>query len=70
MKNKIFKTIIAISVSVLFIIAAVSCAAKFIYLSPSCYSDNDTLTNQENYFIKKNRTGMCRGASFGFCRFK
>ena len=53
MKNKIFKTIIAISVSVLLIIVAVSCAAKFIYLSPSCYSDNDTLTNQENYFIKK-----------------
>ncbi len=53
MKNKIFKTIIAISVSVLFIIVAVSCVAKFVYLSPSCYLDNDTLTNQENYFIKK-----------------
>ena len=47
------KTIIAILVSVLFIIVAVSCTAKFVYLSPSCYSDNDTLTNQENYFIKK-----------------
>ena len=53
MKNKTSKTIVAISLSALLLIAIISCAAKFVYLSPSCYSDNDTLTNQENYFIKK-----------------
>lgn len=53
MKNKIFKTIIAISFSVLLLIATEFCAAKFVYLSPSCYSDNATLTAKENYYIKK-----------------
>ena len=31
----------------------ICCAARFVFLSPSCYSDNDDLTEQENYFIKK-----------------
>ena len=53
MKNKNSKTIVAISLSVLLLVASFFCAARFVYLAPSCYSDNDTLTNQENYFIKK-----------------
>ena len=53
MKNKNSKTIVAISLSALLLVAVLSCAARFVYLAPSCYSDNDTLTNQENYFIKK-----------------
>ena len=53
MKNKISKTIVVISLSALLLVAVLSCAARFVYLSPSCYSDNDSLTNQENYFIKK-----------------
>ena len=28
-------------------------AARFVFLSPSCYSDNTELTEEENYFIKK-----------------
>ena len=32
---------------------AVWFAARFIFLAPACYSDNKTLSERENYFIKK-----------------
>lgn len=50
------KTIMLISIIVASIIVlslALSCVARFVFLSPSCYSDNNELTEQENYFIKK-----------------
>ena len=52
--SKKLKIIIAIIIaSVLAISIALSCVARFVFLSPSCYSDNNELTEQENYFIKK-----------------
>ena len=52
--SKKLKIIIAIIIaSVLAISIALSCVARFVFLSPSCYLDNDNLTEQENYFIKK-----------------
>ena len=51
-KKRIFTTAIIVA-SVLVISVVLSCATRFIFLSPSCYSDNDNLTEQENYFIKK-----------------
>jgi hypothetical protein len=53
MKKKLILIIVIIVASVLVISVALSCAARFVFLSPSCYSDNDNLTEQENYFIKK-----------------
>ena len=52
--SKKLKIIIAIIIaSVLAISIALSCVARFVFLSSSCYLDNDDLTEQENYFIKK-----------------
>ena len=52
--SKKLKIIIAIIIaSVLAISIALSCVVRFVFLSPSCYLDNDNLTEQENYFIKK-----------------
>ena len=42
-----------ILVSVLVVSVVCFCVARFVFLSPSCYADNNSLTNQENYFIKK-----------------
>lgn len=54
MKNKIlYKTIIIFIISVVVIVAMIFCLARFVFLSPACYSDNENLTEQENYFIKK-----------------
>ena len=53
MKKKLILIIALIVASVLVVATLLSCAARFIFLSPSCYSDNDNLTEQENYFIKK-----------------
>ena len=53
MKKKLILITAIIVASVLVISVALSCAARFVFLSPSCYSDNDNLTEQENYFIKK-----------------
>lgn len=38
---------------VLSLLIVVFCAARFVFLSPSCYTDNKNLTDRENYFIKK-----------------
>ena len=53
MKKKLLLIIAIIVASVLVVATLLSCAARFLFLSPSCYSDNDNLTEQENYFIKK-----------------
>ena len=53
MKRKLILITAIIIASILVISIGLSCAARFVFLSPSCYSDNDNLTEQENYFIKK-----------------
>ena len=53
MKKKLILIIAIIVALVLVISIGLSCAARFVFLSPSCYSDNENLTEQENYFIKK-----------------
>ncbi len=53
MKRKLLRIVAIIVVSVLVVSVALFCAARFIFLSPSFYSDNINLTEQENYFIKK-----------------
>lgn len=61
MKNKTPKfSAIIISILLAALLAAfllafssVYVAARFVFLSPSCYSDNTELTEEENYFIKK-----------------
>ena len=53
MKKKPILIIAIMVASIIVISVALSCAARFVFLSPSCYSDNDNLTEQENYFIKK-----------------
>lgn len=54
MKNKPLVKIILIIGFIVIVIASMEfCMARFIFLSPSCFSDNDNLTQQENYFIKK-----------------
>lgn len=53
MSKKLIIIIAIIIASVLAISIALSCAARFVFLSPSCYSNNNELTEQENYFIKK-----------------
>lgn len=51
MKHK--KLIIILSVSVVLLTLLLDCAARFVFLSPTCYADNSNLTDNENYFIKK-----------------
>ena len=53
MSKKLIIIIAIIIASVLAISIALSCATRFVFLSPSCYSNNNELTEQENYFIKK-----------------
>ena len=53
MIRKIANTIVIILLSALLLAAVVWGAARYVYLSPSCYSDNATLTAKENYYIKK-----------------
>ena len=54
MKNKpLTKLIIIVIITAVVISAAIYCAARFVFLSPSCYSNSKALTQQENYFIKK-----------------
>ena len=53
MKKKLILIIAIIVAFVLVMSVALFCAARFVFLSPSCYSDNNELTEQENYFIKK-----------------
>ena len=45
-----------LAILVIFLIVAatvISCMARFVFLSPSCYSDHRGMTEWENYFIKK-----------------
>ena len=51
--RKIANTSVIILLSVLLLVAAVEGAARYVYLSPSCYSDSANLTTKENYYIKK-----------------
>ncbi len=45
---------IILSFSVILIcVLAVNLLARLIFLAPSCFSDNENFTEQENYFIKK-----------------
>ena len=53
MSKKLIIITAIIIASVLAISIALSCVARFVFLSPSCYSDNNELTEQENYCIKK-----------------
>lgn len=53
MKRKPVLIITAVLLSVLILSAAIHCTARFVLLSPACYSDNDSLSENENYFIKK-----------------
>lgn len=53
MKNRVTKTIVIVLLAVFLVIAMIWCTAKYVFLSPSCYSDNKNLTEEENYFIKK-----------------
>ena len=54
MKQKqLSKIFIIFLISIVFIISAAFCCPRFVFLSPSCFSDNEKLTEQENYFIKK-----------------
>ena len=53
MKKKLILIIAIIVAFVLVMSVALFCAARFVFLSPSCFSDNNELTEQENYFIKK-----------------
>lgn len=46
-------TVISISVFLVILTIAALICPRFVFLSPSCYSDNKNLTDQENYFIKK-----------------
>lgn len=53
MKKPSIKSIIVVIITAVVITATIFCVAKFVLLSPSCYSDSENLTEQENYFIKK-----------------
>ena len=54
MKQKqLTKILILVLISVVFITSVIFCCARFVFLSPLCFSDNVNLTEQENYFIKK-----------------
>ncbi len=53
MKRKailIFSIIVAI---VIVVSLSISATARFVFISPFCYSDNENLTDEENYYIKK-----------------
>lgn len=54
MKDKpLVKATVIVIIFAIVIISTVFCCARFIFLSPSCFSNNENLTEQENYFIKK-----------------
>lgn len=53
MKKPSIKSIIIVIITAAVITVTIFCVAKFVFLSPSCYSDSKNLTEQENYFIKK-----------------
>ena len=53
MKKPSIKSIIIVIITAAVITVTIFCVAKFVFLSPSCYSDSENLTEQENYFIKK-----------------
>lgn len=53
MKRKLALLITVAAISILILALMISCAARFVFLSPSCYSDNNELSDRENYFIKK-----------------
>jgi len=53
MKSKIIRCII-LAVVIFAFIALICCAvAGFVFLAPALYPDNSDLSDQENYFIKK-----------------
>ena len=53
MKRKSIRILAIILTSVLVLFIAISCIARFVFLSPYCYSDNSELSENENYYIKK-----------------
>ena len=53
MKSKLAKTVVIVLLAIFLVIGMIWCAAKCVFLLPSCYSDNKNLTEEENYFIKK-----------------
>ena len=53
MKSKAILIFSVIAAVVIVISLALSAVARFVFLSPSSYSDNANLTDEENYFIKK-----------------
>ena len=52
MKRNLIKIIIFIFLVAVIFVAVLYCAARFVMLSPSCYSNNKLLTEQENDLIK------------------
>ena len=53
MKRKAILIFSVIAAVVIVISLALSAVARFVFLSPSSYSDNANLIDEENYFIKK-----------------
>lgn len=55
MQRKQIRLVAIILISAVVLFALLSFAARFVFLSPACYSDNNELTERENYFIKNFR---------------
>ena len=53
MKQNITKIILIIVAILLILAALASCSARFVFLAPSCFSDSNALSDEENDFIKK-----------------
>ena len=52
-KKTLTKLTSIVIITAVVITVMISCVARFVFLSPLCYSNNENLTEQENYFIKK-----------------
>lgn len=53
MKKNVTKIIFIITAFLLVLVALVGCSARFVFLAPSFFSNNNALSDEENYFIKK-----------------
>ncbi len=53
MKRKPIRIIAIIVILGLVLSILFSCTSRFVLLSPACYVDNNEISEQENYFIKK-----------------
>lgn len=54
MKKSTIKVIVIVSAFIMMLLVfGTLFASRFVFLSPACYADNPSLTDNENYFIKK-----------------